>query len=162
MEPLSQDEISKTQKKRQADALKKLGLRLTQLSPALRGRFQLPAALEQAIESYQKTTSNGAKRRQSLYIGKLMRSCDSEKIMQIFASIEAEQQGHSARFHLAEQWRERLLNEEPALTEFIRNHHPSDVQKLRQLIKKAQQDKILVKNSGASKQLFQLIKGCLQ
>ena len=161
MEASPQNDISKTKKKQQADDLQKLGIRLTQLSLAQRARFELPVALENAIVLYQKTVSNGAKRRQSQYIGKLMRACDHEGIAACFAIIEAEQQGQTATFHLAEQWRERLLNDEGGLTAFINEHSPEDIQKLRQLIKKAQQDNALGKNSGAKKQLFQLIKGSL-
>ena len=158
----SPDELSKTQKKHQAEELQKLGLRLTTLSREQRLPFALPEELEQAISLYQKISSHGAKRRQSQLIGKLMRRCDHEHIAATLAKIEAEQQGQTAALHQAEQWRDQLIHEPESLTHFIASTEVEDIQQLRQLIKKAQNDLKNNKNSGASRALFRFIKGCLK
>ncbi|MCC5791442.1 MAG: DUF615 domain-containing protein [Legionellaceae bacterium] len=154
----SPEPVSKTRQKQQADALQKLGVKLSALSAAQRQKLALPARLEQALMEYQAIRSHGAKRRQSQLIGKLMRAADYERIAEGYAELMAEQQGQSQAFHLAEYWREQLISQPASLTAFIAQFSPTDIQALRQLIKKAQDDRRLEKNSGAAKALFRMIK----
>jgi ribosome-associated protein len=60
-------------------------------------------------------------------------------------------------------WRTRLIDEgNSALTEFVEKYQPDDVQKLRQLIKKAVKEQEMQKNMGAVKALFRFIRSCLE
>ena len=91
-----------------------------------------------------------------------MRSTDAEAIIAGYESIIAEGSAQTAAFHELEQWRNRLIAEgKEALTEFIEHYHPTDLQQLKQLIKKAVDEKNSGKPVGASKALFRFLRSCL-
>lgn len=153
---------SKSQKKRDADALQKVGVKLIALSSAKLDTLPLPPNLRQAIIAAKAIKSHGAIRRQAQLIGKLMRAADSEAILEAYEAIMAEDSAQTAAFHELEQWRERLIHEgKEALTEFIDAYQPADVQQLRQLVKKAVEEHGSEKHTGASKALFRFLRACL-
>lgn len=157
------DELkSKSQKKRDAEALRDLGVELIELSIAKLDSFPLTDNLRQAIIDAKSIKSHGAKRRQAQLIGKLMRSADHEAILQAYEALMAEGSAQTASFHELELWRERLINEgKEALTDFIASYQPADVQQLRQLIKKAVDEQKTGKSLGAFKALFRFLRSCL-
>ncbi|CEK09148.1 ribosome biogenesis factor YjgA [Legionella hackeliae] len=157
-----EEEKSKSQKKRDAEALQKVGVKLIALSAAKLDELPLTPNLRQAIMDAKAIKSHGAIRRQSQLIGKLMRAADSEAILNAYEALVAEDSAQTAAFHELELWRERLINEgKEALTEFIDHYHPADVQQLRQLVKKAVDEKNANKHIGASKALFRFLRLCL-
>ena len=161
-ESLMEEEKSKTQKKRKAEQLKKLGEDLVSLSDKKLRALPIPDHLMQAIMAAKEIKSFGAKKRQALFIGKLIRGIDHEVISDALKKAQDVDKAKSAEFHQMEKWRERLLQEgHDALTEFVRLHQPDDVQKLRHLIKKANIDLKNEKNTGANKALFQEIRRIL-
>ena len=151
--------VSKSQKKRDADALQKTGVKLIELSMAQLESLPLPDRLFKAICDAKLIKSHGAKRRQAQLIGKLMRAEDSETILEAYEQILAEENSVTAHFHEVELWRDKLINQgKEALTEFIDAYHPEEVQQLKQLVKKAVDDKLKEKNTGAAKALFRYIR----
>lgn len=158
---MSEELISKTQRKREAEALKQLGLTLVSLSDQQLEKLPLTELLHKAILDARSIKSHGARRRQAQLIGKLMRSADYEAIEAACQALEEESAGLTAAFHELEQWRERLILEDnQALTEFVDLYHPEDVQQLRQLVKKAKDEKLKGKNTGAFKALFRFLRTC--
>ena len=77
---LEKKTVSRTQLKLEAEKLQSLGLKLCDLSIAKLKALDLPPNLFEAILAMQKISSNGAKRRQSQYIGKLMRNFDATEL----------------------------------------------------------------------------------
>lgn len=155
--------VSKSQKKRDADALQKLGVELVGLSYTKLDSLPLPDTLYKAISDAKSIKSHGAKRRQAQLIGKLMRAADHEAIVEAYEQILEEDSAVTANFHGVELWRDKLINEgKDALTEFIDNYQPDDVQHLRQLIKKAVDDKAKEKNTGAAKALFRYLRSAVK
>lgn len=153
---------SKSQKKRDADALQKVGVQLIALSMTKLDLLPLSDPLKKAIVDAKSLRSNGAIRRQAQLIGKLMRSDNSEEILAAYQQLLAEESAQTAAFHELEQWRERLIHEgKDALTAFINAYHPQDVQQLRQLIKKAVDEHQRQQHTGASKALFRYLRSCL-
>ena len=65
--------VSKTQMKKRMNELQDLGMELTRLSNETLKKAGLPEDLQQAIRDYKKITSNGATKRQTQYIDRLMR-----------------------------------------------------------------------------------------
>lgn len=154
--------VSKSQKKRDADFLQKIGVKFIELSFAKLDLLPLPDNLYKAISDAKLIKSHGAKRRQAQLIGKLMRASDYEEILAAYEGILAEDSSITASFHEVEVWRDRLINEgKEALTEFIEAYHPEEVQQLRQLIKKAVDDLQKEKNTGAAKSLFRYLRSCI-
>ena len=154
-----EEEKSKSQKKREAEALQKLGVALSKLSQQQLDDIPMPDKLRQAINELGKIKSNSAVRRQSQYIGRLMRETELGPLQQAFDEIQQGTAKANAKFHLVERWRDKLLNEgNPALTEFLNFYPGQDVQQLRHLIQQAIKERNSNKNLGSSKSLFRLIK----
>jgi len=159
---MNEEEVSKTQKKRDADIQQKLGLKLVELSLTKLNTLPLPENLYKAINDAKLIKSHGAKRRQAQLIGKLMRSADYEEILTAYQKIMDEDSAVTASFHEVELWRDKLINQgKEALTEFIDIYRPEDVQQLRQLVKKAVDDQLKEKNTGAAKALFRYLRSTI-
>lgn len=154
------DELkSKSQKKREAEALKKIGVELIGLSMDKLDLLPLSDELRRAVVEAKALKSHGAVKRQAQLIGKLMRSAEYDAIIAAYDELLAEDSSQTARFHAVEHWRSRLIEEgKDALTEFIQANPDIDVQQLRQLIKKAVDDQSKEKNTGASKALFRYLR----
>lgn len=76
---------SKSQRKREALALQRLGEQLVNLNSAQLAKMPLPEELQEAIRAAQGMTQRGARRRQLQYIGKLMRRIDVEPVHEALA-----------------------------------------------------------------------------
>ncbi len=153
------ESVSKSQKKRDADFLQKIGVKLIELSIAKLNNLPLTENLHKAIIDAKLIKSHGAKRRQAQLIGKLMRSADYEAIIDAYNQLIDEESAVTANFHEVELWRDKLISEgKESLTEFIDSYKPDDVQQLRQLIKKAIDDQVKEKNTGAATALFRYLR----
>lgn len=132
---MSEDDLSKSARKREAQRVKTLGTQLGELSDAACAALELPPTLRQALADFRSITSNEAKRRQGQYIGRLMRSLDVTAIEHALA--ERERATGQARFahHEVEQWRARLVETDEALDEYLARYPTTDRQQLRALIR---------------------------
>ncbi len=123
------DEVSKSQRKREADALQKIGVAITEWSMLRINSLPLPDNLHKAIVDAKLIKSHGAKRRQAQLIGKLMRAApDLDEIIAAYERVLADDSAVTADFHEVELWRDKLIHNKDALTEFINLYHPEDVQ----------------------------------
>lgn len=146
------EEKSKSEKKRDVEALQKLAISISKLSEGLFAQIPLPDELRQEILAYKKITKHGALRRQAQYLGKLMRETDTGPIITAYNNIQQQHQRQNQAFQQIEIWRDRLLSEDKiAVTEFINQYPHIPIQELRQLILKA-------KKTGAQKELFRFLK----
>jgi len=121
------EQVSKSQKKREADSLQKTGVKLIDLSLAKLDLLPLPDNLYKAIVDAKSIKSHGAKRRQAQLIGKLMRAADFEAILAAYEHILETDSAVTASFHEVEKWRDKLIHEgKDALTSFIEAYHPKE------------------------------------
>jgi ribosome-associated protein len=81
------ERISRSERKRRAEALQKLGVRLTALRQAQLQRLQLPQDLLDAVLEAQRLHSRAAIARQRQFIGRLMRGLDPEPIERALAQV---------------------------------------------------------------------------
>jgi ribosome-associated protein len=98
------------------------------------------------------------------FIGKLMRPLNPEPIREAIN----EQTNGSAQLtlslHLAEQWRDKLIAEDGALSDWLNTYPDTDSQQLRALIRQARKDVIPEKPGEAPRhgksyrEIFQLVK----
>lgn len=155
------EEKSKSQIKREMDNLQELGERLTQLNREQLDQVPMGDKLGIAVREYQRLKKNEAKRRQLQYIGRIMRSLEDEEtdaIAHVIKSFDASQVEHAQRFHQIENWRDRLLSDNSALTDYLSQYPEADVQHLRQLIRNAQKEQLQQKNLGCSRKLFRYLR----
>ncbi len=132
--------VSKSSRKREAQDIKNMGLRLTELSDD-----QLSALpydnVKEAVVAYRKIGKGGARKRQLMYIGKLLRKVDLEPVSVLIDRYDASSLVHVQQFHQLESWRERLIGGDDSVFEEIGQQHPEfDRQQLRQLVKSAKSE----------------------
>jgi ribosome-associated protein len=154
-------EPSKSQRKRDMTALQDLGTALVDLPPAKLDLIPLPESLLQAVREAKRISAHGARRRQLQYIGKLMREVDAEAIRSALDAATNQGAEAVARMHRAERWRERLLEDEAALAEFIEGHATVDAQHLRTLIRNTRREAEQNKPPRSFRALYQEIRHAL-
>jgi ribosome-associated protein len=95
-EELEQEEgRGRSARKRASHELTKLGEELVALRVEQVAALTLPERLEDAVAEARRLTSFGAKRRQTQFIGKLMRTLDEEQIAAIRKALQRTQSSHS-------------------------------------------------------------------
>lgn len=156
---LDDDFISKSQRKREAQALTELGQRIVALSPKDLAGMPLDGELLRAVTEARKMRSHGARKRQLLYIGKLLRNIDSTEIEAAFTRLEQRSQREAAHFHRLEQWRDRLLAEgDSALGDLLDEHPDADRNHLRRLVREARREASSDKPPRSARELFKALR----
>ena len=87
-EPEAEEGRGRSARKRATQELTKLGEELLALRAEQLAALSLPERLEEAVAEARRLTSFGAKRRQVLFIGKLMRTLDEESIAAIRKALQ--------------------------------------------------------------------------
>lgn len=149
---------SKSQLKRDMHRLQKLGESLVALKPAQVAEIPMSDRLRAAIEESWRLTQNEAKRRHMQYLGKLMRHEDEAQLQKAIDGFHAGSDENTRRLHLAERWRERLLADDAAITEFMSEYPGAEAQHLRNLVRNCRKDMAQERNSGYSRKLFRYIR----
>lgn len=153
--------VSKTRRKQEMHALQALGEALVGLTAAQLAGLDLPQRLADAIADARRIPSFEGRRRQMQYIGRLMRDVDPRPIEQRLAQLRSERSRDNARQHEAERWRERLLAEDSALTEFASAHPGADTQQLHTLVRNARREIARGDPPKAGRALFRALRDCL-
>ena len=146
-EQKGQDLSSKTDMKRESTELQKLGEDLLELRQdamlQLVAQEHVPEALHEAICEAKKITNFEGKRRQMQFVGKLMRKLDEEQVQAIRGALDVQHNGSAEEtlaLHMAEHWRDRLLQDDAALADWLSAHPDTDSQQLRALVRQARKD----------------------
>ncbi len=153
---------SKSQRKREMDALQAIGAELVMLNTHQLDSIELPENLREAVVFARSMKPNESRRRQLQYIGKLMRQVDPAPIrarLDALMSVSAE---HTAQLHHIERWRDRLVAEPLAVSEFIAAHPGADSQQLRTLIRNVTEERSRGKPPKHYRALFQMIRGLVE
>ena len=156
--PLTPSIESKSQKKRNAQRMQKLGLALTKLNARQLDDVPLTAELTNSIAEYHRIHSNEAKRRQLQFIGKLMRETDVAAIEQALELIAGSSAQARYQIHQLERWRDRLVSQDAALTEYVSDHPTVDRPQLRQHIQRVRSASDEQQRRTAARALFRLLR----
>jgi ribosome-associated protein len=152
---------SKTKIKQQMHDLQDIGEQLVALNKDQLKEVDIPETLRDAIHEAKKITKFGAIKRQMQYIGRLMRHVDAAPIIAKLDVWNGKSHQHIAYLHRVERWRERLLEDDSALTELLADHPDADAQRLRALIRNAQKEKELGKPPKNFREIFQVLREIL-
>jgi ribosome-associated protein len=155
------DRPSKSQLKREMHALQELGEALIALPKDALKRMPMPEALDDAVREARRITDHEGKRRQVQYVGRVMRSLLDEETAALRTALDSYNginKAETARLHWIERTREKLLADDAALTEFIRQHPAVDPQEGRTLIRNARKEAQQSKPPRYFRELFQWIK----
>ena len=155
------DRPSKSQLKRDMHALQELGEALIALPKDALKRMPMPEKLDDAVREARRITDHEGKRRQVQYVGRVMRSLLEEETAALRTALDSYNgvnKAETARMHWIERTREKLLADDAALTEFIRQHPAADPQEGRTLIRNARKEAQQSKPPRYFRELFQWIK----
>ena len=156
---MEDERISRTQKKKEARALRALGEQLVALSSEQLENIDMPEELLEAVEFARKITSHGARRRQILYIGALMRDIEIESIQSALENIRYGDARKAHAFKKIEAWRDRLKQGDTALLEDILRSCPdAERQRLAQLVRNACKEHEKGVSAKSSRLLFRYLK----
>ena len=160
--PFDDDEISKSQRKRDMHALLALGKELVNLSKEQFTKLELSEELYDAIVEARNIRSHGALKRQLQYIGKRLRFVDADQIRGQIDTVVGHSKQAVATLHRAERWRDRLLaGGDAALGELLSEFSNTDRQYLRQIIRNANKEAESGKSSKSARALFQYLRALM-
>ncbi|MBI5431078.1 MAG: DUF615 domain-containing protein [Nitrosomonadales bacterium] len=149
---------SKTKIKKQMHELRDLGKELTELGKDQLAQLDIPESLRDAIREMKNINKFGAQRRQLQYIGKLMRDVDPAPILARLDVWKGRSQQHIAYTHQLERWRDRLMENDSALTELLAAHPEADAQRLRTLVRNAQKEMEAGKPPKNYREIYQVLR----
>ena len=164
------DAMSRTDEKRESLALQKLGEDLLTLRPDFMARLDLSEKLKDAVVEAKRITNFEGKRRQMQFIGKQMRLLEPEVVEAIKTVLHEQLSGSAsdiAALHLAQAWRDRLIADDNAFSEWIEKFPQTDTQQLRALIRQARKDAKpelpgqAVRHGRAFRDIFQIVRAAL-
>ena len=160
-------EISKSQRKRDADSIRALGERLSDLGASELATIPLPDDVLAAIHELSRIKANGARKRQLGFLAKRLRNAEIQPIEDALEKIRQTARANTLNLHLIEHWRDRLLgdaqDESPkqALTSFLDEYKGADRQQFRHLQAQALKERTAKRPPAAARQLFKLIRDVL-
>lgn len=153
---------SKTKRKEHMNDLQDLGVELVKLGKEKLAKLELPQSVFDAIKEAQRLTANGAIRRQYQYIGKLMRNgVDAEDLRRRLDYLNGDSVQATQIFHMSEKWRDKLIDSEDSLQDFVQVYSGFDIGELRSLIRLVRKERENHQNKNFTK-LFRLIKTIIE
>lgn len=152
---------SKSQLKRDAQALIKLGEQLISLDEKQLRQLSLPDNIRDATIAARKIRQHGARKRQLLFLGKLLRKTNSSEIAQQLATLNTQTKQQARAFHQLEQWRDKLLADDQALTALLNEYPAIDGQHIRQLIRTARKEQQQNKPPSTARTLFRYLRSMM-
>jgi ribosome-associated protein len=150
--------VSKSEIKRDAEELKRLGAELTELSKSSLERIPLDDDLRAAVELAQRIKKEG-RRRQLQLIGKMLRSREVDPIRQALDKLNNRHNQQIALFHRLEALRDQLIEEGDSAMDAVLELYPeASRQQLRSLIRNAQKEKTSGKPVKTARLIFQYLR----
>lgn len=160
VEVIDEEEISKTQIKREADALKLIGRELVSLSKKQLTHIPGSELLFHAISVAHKISDkNEALRRQIQYIGKVLRNEDCDAIRTAIDKLNNKHQQLTHATQRLEKLRDEIIEQgDGKINELLEQFPSLERQKLRQFVRQANKEKKAEKPAKAAKDLFTYLK----
>ena len=152
-------EISKSQRKRDAKELVSLAKEMISMTENRFKKLPLDEDLRSELEFARSIKAHGARKRQLMTVGKMLRQRDNQELLDAVYNIDQKNRKANARFHQIEAWRDRLIEgDNQVLSEFLEQSPDANVQNLRQLIRNAKKEITMGKPPSASRKLFKLLR----
>jgi len=148
---------SKSQIKREMQALRDLGKQLIALPASTLGKMPLSDAVRDAVLAAQEFKRE-ALRRQIQHIGALLRGADVDAIRMSLESLSRPHREEVQALHEVEQWRDGLIGSDEHLLETLANRFDDfDFQRVRQLIRNARKEQQREKPPKSARALFKYL-----
>ena len=119
----------------------------------------LSEELMQAVLDAQRFNSFGARRRQMLYIGGLLRKIDASRIEEMLKNQRQGRAEGAQTFHRIERWRDVLIDgDETLLAKICADYPGADHQHLNQLVRSARREREQNKDKKSARSLFRFLR----
>lgn len=149
---------SRSQLKREHQALQALGRELVELPDAVLRRLDLPDEIREAVTTGRRL-QRGALQRQLRHLGGMLASTDHATIRAALAALQAPSRAEVRRLHALEALRDGLLRDgDDAIDALVARHPDADRVRLRQLVRNARREAGLAASPRAARALFQFLK----
>ncbi len=153
-----QEFVSKSQLKREAQAVTELAQTLVEAKPGLLAKVPIPDEIAADLKLARSIASRIARKRQIAFLAKKMRELDLEPIRKALAPDDAAHRQSVARMHLHERWRDRIVAEgDPAIEEFLADFPNADRQRLRQLARQSAKEAAKGKPPAAARAIYRIV-----
>jgi ribosome-associated protein len=156
-----EDRVSKSQRKRDSQALQDLAARLVETDPALLSRLPIEPGLGEAIELARRLDKQrGARKRQVQYVGKLLRRADTAPLQQALLDLELKGRREARTLQRLENWRQRLIEEGDSAIDALRAAYPRlEREPLKSLVNDARRERADgTSTSPAYRSLFRFLR----
>ena len=153
---------SKTQRKKAVHELQDIGEALVELSEERLEQVEMPDFLRDAVIAARGITAHGARKRQFQYIGKLMRKVDAGPIRAKLDTWLAQSRGPMLTHQRAEEWRNRLLDKDGALSDLLREYPRADTTCLQKLMDATVRERATGHPPRAFRELFQALRALIE
>lgn len=161
---------SKTQVKKAMLELQDLGLALSEMPAEQFAAIDLDDRLRDAVQDLRRLTAHGARKRQTQYVGKLLRAIDVAPIRTAIAAHRRGRTQDAQILHEVERWRERLLADDDALDTLLSSHPTADTAAFRALLRNACRERAQTRDNGQAargqsrhyRELFRSLRAILQ
>jgi len=152
-------EISKSQRKREAHELFELAKMMVSMPESRLKKLPMDQDLRDEVEFARSIRAHGARKRQLMTVGKMLRKRDNELLLDAVNNVDQKNRKVSARFHHIEAWRDRLIEgSDQDLSVLLEQTSNANAQTLRQLIRNAKKEIRLEKPPAAARKLFKLLR----
>ncbi len=148
---------SKSQLKRTQNELQDLGKEMTKFGDETLAKIGLPDDVLFEIKEFRRMKSFGAQRRQLQLIGKVMRDLDPVAVREAIDRATGESKAAIALLHRCEVTRDRLIENDDAVTAFINDNPDIDISQLRTLVRNARRERENNKPPKSSRELYRLL-----
>lgn len=152
-------EISKSQRKREAHELLDVARTLVAMPESRLKTMPLDEDLRSEIEFARNIRAHGARKRQLMTVGKMLRKRDTVELLDAINSLDQKNRQQIARHHHIEAWRDKLMEDnDQALSRLLEQSPVLNAQTLRQLIRNARKEASLGKPPAALRKIFKLLR----
>jgi ribosome-associated protein len=150
---------SKSQRKRDVEALQELGAKLVELSASQIKNIEMPDELRAALkEAHRLAPRTEGMRRQLQFIGRIMRKVDPAPLQAALDKIAGLSAAENVRMHQRERLRDRLIADEKVIEEILAKFPQADIQYLRQQRRNAIREHELNKPPKAYREIFRILR----
>ncbi|SMF08563.1 ribosome biogenesis factor YjgA [Desulfovibrio gilichinskyi] len=150
---------SRSHKKREMTKLQKLAEKLMELGPESLKKSGLPRYFIDEVLEAKAITAHEAKRRQTQYLGKLMREIETQPVIDFLNDVEFGNSEDNMRFNMLEKWRKRLIEGDMTMLDELMELHPNaERQRIAQLARNAKKEIDSGKPPKSSRALFKALR----
>ena len=152
-------EVSKSQRKRDANVLLDLAKQLISMPESRLKRLPMDQDLRDEVDFARSIRPHGARKRQLMTVGKMLRKRDTEALLDEVNNIDQKNRQQTARHHHVEAWRDKLIaGTDTDLSALLEQNQGANVQILRQLIRNAKKEVQLDTPTAATRKLFKVLR----